>query len=211
MSVATSVAIVDYGAGNVRSVERACQAVGVRSELIGDPDQLRKATRIVFPGVGHAESAMRHLIDKGLDQALREAFQAGIPILGICVGAQLILDASEESQIPCLGLLPGVAKRFSLPALEFKVPHIGWNAVRPTKPHPLFTSLAEGAEFYFVHSYFPAPSRATDVLATTDYGGDFCCALGRDNLFAAQFHPEKSGALGLALFERFSRWEGSPC
>lgn len=204
-----SVAIVDYNAGNLRSVQRACNAVGVPCELLRDPDALVKAERIIFPGVGHAQSAMQTLRDTGLDQALHEAFRRGIPMLGICVGAQLILERSEESAIPCLGLLPGVTRRFQLDPKVFKIPHIGWNAVEPARPHPLLEGITPGTEFYFVHSYYPDPASADLVMARTDYGGSFCCALGRDNLFATQFHPEKSAAAGLALLERFSRWEGT--
>jgi imidazole glycerol-phosphate synthase subunit HisH len=149
------------------------------------------------------------LVERNLDQALREVFRRGTPMLGICVGAQLILDRSEESTVPCLGLLPGVTRRFQLPA-PLKVPHIGWNEVVPRVTHPLLGGIEPGDEFYYVHSYFPDPERPSDVMATSDYGGNFCCALGRDNLFATQFHPEKSGPLGLDLLHRFSTWEGTP-
>jgi glutamine amidotransferase len=201
--------IVDYNGGNLRSVQRACQAVGIESDFTQDPDVVRNASRLIFPGVGYAQTAMETLLHLGLDQALREALARGTPVLGICVGAQLILDSSEESQIPCLGLIPGKTVRFQLNSKEFKIPHIGWNEVRPTQNHFLLDGLSPGDEFYFVHSFFPNPADPKAVYATTDYGGNFCCALGRDNLFATQFHPEKSGRLGLALLERFSRWNGS--
>jgi glutamine amidotransferase len=201
--------IVDYNGGNLRSVQRACRAVGIESDFTQDPDRVRRAERLIFPGVGNAQTAMETLLARGLDQALREAVSRGTPVLGICVGAQLILDSSEESKIPCLGLIHGKTQRFRLSDPSLKVPQIGWNEVRPAEPHVLLADLKPGDEFYFVHSYFPNPDDKKSVYATTDYGGPFCCALGKDNLFATQFHPEKSGRLGLALLDRFSRWNGS--
>jgi glutamine amidotransferase len=129
-------------------------------------------------------------------------------VLGICIGAQIILDRSEEGDVACLGILPGSTKRFRLADPRLKVPHIGWNEVKVEKPHPLLAGLAPGDELYFVHSYFPSPEDGSRVYATADYGGTFCCALGRDNLFATQFHPEKSGPIGLDLLARFARWDG---
>jgi glutamine amidotransferase len=202
--------IVDYNGGNLRSVQRACHAVGIESDFTQDPDLVRRADRLIFPGVGNAQTAMETLLRLGLDMALREALQRGTPVLGICVGAQLILESSEESQIPCLGLLPGKTQRFRLSDPALKIPHIGWNEVRATRRHVLMDALPEGSEFYFVHSYHPNPAQDSDVYAVADYGGAFCCALGRDNLFATQFHPEKSGRLGLELLKRFSLWQGSP-
>ncbi len=204
-----TVTIVDYGAGNLYSVQHALNAVGVPARLEGDPTALLNAERILFPGVGHAQSAMQTLRERGLDEALIEAVARGIPVLGICVGAQLILDRSEESSVPCLGLIAGTARRFQLSDPGLKVPHIGWNEVTPTRPHPLLAYLRPGDELYFVHAYYPDPTDPQHVLATCEYGVRFCCALGRDNLFAAQFHPEKSGPLGLKLLERFGEWEGT--
>lgn len=201
--------IVDYNGGNLRSVQRACRAVGIESDFTQDPEVVRRADRLIFPGVGNAQTAMETLIQLGLDSALRDALARGVPVLGICVGAQLILESSEESDIPCLGLLPGKTVRFQPDSSELKIPHIGWNEVRPTRPHVLTDDLKPGDEFYFVHSYFPRPQNDDDVYAVADYAGPFCCALGRDNLFATQFHPEKSGRLGLSLLERFSRWHGT--
>lgn len=203
--------IVDYNAGNLRSVQRACAAAQIQAEVSGDPDVVRKASRVIFPGVGNAQSAMETLRERGLDEALTESVRAGHPVLGICVGAQLILDRSEESSIPCLGWLAGVTRRFAFADPALKIPHIGWNEVRPCRPHPLLDALEPGDEFYYVHAYYPDPADADNVFARTDYGGEFCCALGKDNLFATQFHPEKSGRLGLELLSRFSRWEGTPC
>lgn len=204
-----SLVIVDYNAGNLRSVQRACRAAQLDAEINGDPEALLRASRIIFPGVGNAQSAMETLRERGLDQALSQALARGIPILGICLGVQLILDSSEESDLPCLGWIAGQTRKFRFSDRSLKVPHIGWNEVRVTRPHPLLAGTAPGDEFYFVHSYHPCPLDSANVFATTDYGGDFCCALGRDNLFATQFHPEKSGRLGLELLARFARWEGT--
>lgn len=203
-----SITIVDYDAGNLKSVARACAAVGLVPAFARTPEQVLQADRLIFPGVGNAQSAMETLVERGLHEALREVVKCGTPMLGICVGAQLILDRSEESSVPCLGLIPGVARKFVLPA-PLKVPHIGWNEVRPQVAHPLLSGLQKGDEFYFVHSYYPAPLDVRHVMATSDYGGEFCCALGHENLFATQFHPEKSGPLGLELLKRFSTWDGS--
>ncbi len=206
-----SLVIVDYNAGNLRSVQRACAAAAIDARPSGDPDEIRKAPRLIFPGVGNAQSAMETVRQRGLDVALTEALHSGTPLLGICVGAQLILERSEESTIPCLGWLKGTTRRFQLGDPSLKVPHIGWNEVRRVQPHPLLDALEPGDEYYFVHSYFPSPADPAHVFATCDYGGEFCCALGKDNLFATQFHPEKSGRLGLELLSRFSRWEGTRC
>jgi glutamine amidotransferase len=203
------ITIVDYNAGNLRSVKRACDAVGIESTISADPDAIVRAERIIFPGVGAAKSAMEVVKARGFDGALREAFRRGTPLLGICIGAQIILNRSEEGDTPCLGLIQGETVRFRLPDPRLKVPHIGWNAVRVDKVHPLLRDIEPGDEFYFVHSFFPNPSDPARVYATADYGGPFCCALGDRNLFATQFHPEKSGPLGLALLGRFSKWDGS--
>lgn len=205
------ITIVDYNAGNLRSVKRACDAVGIESVFTQDADAIASATRIIFPGVGHAKTAMEMLRSTGLVDALGSARDRGTPILGICVGAQLALESSEEGGMAGLGWLAGRTRRFAFDDASLKVPHMGWNAVDVTRPHPLLSGVQQGDEFYFVHSYYLEPAEPEDVYATTDYGGAFCCALGRDNVFATQFHPEKSGRLGLELLERFARWEGQPC
>jgi glutamine amidotransferase len=207
----TPLTIVDYNGGNLRSVQRACSAVGLESTFTSDPELVRKAARIVFPGVGHADAALTTLSQTGLDQALKEALGRGAWVLGICVGAQLMLESSEESSQPALGLIEGHTRRFRFDEPTLKVPHIGWNEVRVNQPHFLLSGIEPGDEFYLVHSYYPAPAKAENVFASSDYGFDFCCALGKENLFATQFHPEKSGRLGLELLERFQRWEGQPC
>jgi len=203
------ITIVDYNAGNLRSVKRACDAVGIDSKITEDADAVVKAGRIIFPGVGAAESAMETVKSRGLDDALREAVRRGTPVLGICIGAQIILDRSEEGDVACLGLIPGNTVRFKLRDPRLKVPHIGWNEVRVEKPHPLLAGFEPGDELYFVHSYYPSPRDPERVYATSDYGGAFCCALGQGNLFATQFHPEKSGPIGLGVLQRFSRWDGT--
>jgi glutamine amidotransferase len=203
------ITIVDYNAGNLRSVKHACDAAGTESILTGDPDAVRGASRIIFPGVGAAPSAMDTVLERGLDEALREAIQKGTPVLGICLGAQIILGRSEEGDTECLGLLDGTTRRFRLEDPRLKVPHIGWNDVLVERPHPLLAGFEPGDELYFVHSYYPDPADEARVYATADYGGRFCCALGRGNLFATQFHPEKSGPIGLDLLARFSRWDGT--
>jgi glutamine amidotransferase len=203
--------IVDYDGGNLRSVQRACAAVGLDSTFTPDPELVRTASRIIFPGVGHAEAALTALRRAGMEDALREALSRGAWILGICLGAQLILDASEEATSPALGFIPGQTRRFRLDDPSLKVPHIGWNEVRVVQPHFLLAGLQPGDEFYFVHSYHPDPESPDHAFAVSDHGSDFCCALGKDNLFATQFHPEKSGRLGLELLARFARWEGQPC
>jgi glutamine amidotransferase len=203
-------AILDYGGGNLRSVKRACDAVGVDALFTQDPAKVKTATRVIFPGVGHAKTCMETLERSGLRDALLEAHGRGVPILGICVGAQLVLDGSEEGPTLGLSLVPGMTKRFDLHDRALKVPHIGWNEVTVAREHPLLAGITPGDAMYFVHSYYFAPSDPAHVLAQTDYGGPFCCALGKGNLFATQFHPEKSGRLGLDLLARFARWDGNP-
>ena len=203
------ITIVDYNAGNLRSVKRACDAVGIESVVSSDPDVVVRAERVIFPGVGAAPSAMATLRTSGLDEALRQAFAKGTPILGICLGTQIVLDTSEEGDQGCLGLVKGKTVRFALSDPRLKIPHIGWNSVEIVRPHPLLSEIRNGDDFYFVHSYYPAPSDPADVCAATEYGVRFCSALARKNLFATQFHPEKSGRIGLRILERFAKWDGS--
>lgn len=203
------ITIIDYNAGNIRSVQRACTEIGIPATVTSDPAVVAGAEKIIFPGVGAAPSAMAYLTKKGLDTALMSAFKAGVPILGICLGAQIVLDSSEEGPQKCLGLVPGKTVLFKLKDKLLKIPHMGWNEVTVTQPHPLLDGIRPGDEFYFVHSYYPQPAAEKNVYAVSGYGGDFCCALGSRNLFATQFHPEKSGRPGLQLLERFARWGGS--
>jgi glutamine amidotransferase len=201
------ITIIDYNAGNIRSVERACSEIGIQSVTTSIPAKIIEAERIIFPGVGAAPSAMDYMKRTGLDIALRKTFEDGIPILGICLGAQIVLDNSEEGNQKCLGLVPGKTIRFSIQDRLLKIPHMGWNEVKVVQPHPLLDSIKAGDEFYFVHSFYPQPAE-DDVYAVSHHGSDFCSALGYRNLFATQFHPEKSGRLGLQLLERFARWDG---
>lgn len=200
--------IVDYGAGNLTSVYNALAKVGVDSIITNDPLVIADAVRIIFPGVGAAGSSMSHIKSLGLDIALKKAIAKGTPVLGICVGSQVILDSSEEDGgVNCLGLIPGTAKRFvSQPGL--KIPHMGWNTVQYLNEHPVFEGIPNGSEFYYVHSFYPAPLSEENALATTQYGGiNFHCILIKDNLISTQFHVEKSGELGLRLLKNFASWE----
>jgi glutamine amidotransferase len=201
--------IIDYQAGNLTSVVRSFKALGVEGRVTQEPAQVAAASRVVFPGVGAAGKAMATLKDLGLDRALQESFRKGTPILGICLGAQIILEYSEENDnTPCLGLLPGRTR--SLPRQAgLKIPHMGWNQVRFLKPHPVFQGLPEEAEYYFVHSYYPDPAQAAMVLGVTEHGIRFPSALGWRNLVATQFHPEKSGRFGLKILENFLAWDAS--
>ena len=202
------IVIIDYQAGNLTSVVRSLKALGVEGTVTQDPAVVAQATRVIFPGVGAAGKAMATLRELGLDQALRQSFQRGIPILGICLGAQVILEHSEENDTACLGLLPGRTR--ALPRGEgLKIPHMGWNRVRFLRDHRIFKGLPEGAEYYFVHSYYPAPAEAAMVVGVTDHGLEFPCAIGWRNLVATQFHPEKSGRFGLQILENFLAWDGS--
>ena len=203
------VVIVDCDAGNLMSVHRACREVGLRSQIVAEPERIRSAERIIFPGVGAAGSAMRSLRASGAASALVEVFHRGTPILGICLGLQIALDRSEEGDTTTLGVVPGEVRRFRFADPALKVPHMGWNAVRVVRPHPVLAGMKEGDEFYFVHAYYPRPAVCADVLAETSYEEPFCSALGRKNFVATQFHPEKSGRKGLDLLERFGAWDGT--
>ena len=200
--------IIDYDAGNLRSVQRACAEVGIDAEISADAERVAAADRLIFPGVGAAGSAMRSLRRNRLDEALRSAVKGGTPVLGICLGLQISFDHSEEDDQDTLGLLPGLVKRFSFERRDLKIPHMGWNEVRIVRPHPLLDDIEPGDELYFVHSYYPVPADPDLVHAVTDYERDFACAVGKDNYFATQFHPEKSGRVGLRLLARFAAWDG---
>jgi len=202
------IVIIDYQAGNLTSVVRSLKALGVEGTVTQDPAVVAQATRVIFPGVGAAGKAMATLRELGLDQALRQSFQRGIPILGICLGAQVILEHSEENDTDCLGLLPGRTRALSR-GEGLKIPHMGWNRVRFLRDHRIFKGLPEGAEYYFVHSYYPAPAEESMVVGVTDHGVEFPCAIGWRNLVATQFHPEKSGRFGLQILENFLAWDGS--
>jgi glutamine amidotransferase len=200
--------IVDYKAGNVTSVQRALRSLGVESALTPDPEVVRRAECVIFPGVGNAAAAMEVLRERGLDQALREAFTRGTPILGICLGAQIALSRSEEGGTACLDLIPGVTRLFALGDRALKIPHMGWDSIRTVRPHPILQDIRAEDEFYFVHSYYPLPAERDDVIAECEYGGYFPAVIGRGNLVAMQFHPEKSGPPGLRILRNFIEWDG---
>ena len=203
-------AIVDYGAGNLTSVRNAFAALGAETATTRDPAVVAAADRVVFPGVGAAGSAMANLGELGLAPVLRERVAAGVPFLGICLGTQILFDRSEEDGgTACLGLLRGEARRFVPRTRADKIPEMGWNQARFERPHPLLAGIPDGADFYFVHSYYPAPADPADAVCTTEYAGTrFASMVGRGNLAATQFHPEKSGRTGLRLLENFARWDG---
>ena len=207
------IAIVDYKAGNLTSVKRALEHLGIEGCVTPDPEVVRRAERIIFPGVGHAGTAMAVLHERGLDQALREAFALGTPILGTCVGAQVILSHSEEGDTTCLALIAGDCQRFRPADPALKVPHMGWNEVslRAGRAHPVLAGIPDRSEFYFVHSYYLCPSDPAAVLATADHGVNFPAIIGQRNLIATQFHSEKSGPVGLAILSNFARWSGAEC
>jgi len=205
------IAIIDYNAGNLTSVKRALDHLNVESTISSDPAVLRSAERLIFPGVGHAASAMTMLRERGLDIVLREAFAAGMPVLGICLGAQIILSRSEEGDTPGLGIIEGTVPRFTFADPSLKIPHMGWDTVRLIRRHPVLRDVKPGDEFYFVHSYYPLPSDRRAVIGVGDYGIEFPAIIGRDNLIALQFHPEKSGGAGLGILKNFSTWDGAAC
>ena len=203
--------IVDYDAGNQTSVKRALDHLGVDSVITSDPEDLVRAERIVFPGVGHAHSALETLRERGLDDALKSAADRGTPILGICVGCQILLSVSEETDLSCLDLIGGRCLRFRPDDDALKVPHMGWNALRVDRAHPVLRHVRPDDEVYFVHSFYPAPDDERDVLARSRYGVEFAAVIGRRNIVAAQFHVEKSGPVGLKMLGEFARWDGNPC
>lgn len=204
-------AIVDYNAGNLRSVQRACSRIGAVAEITADPDVVRRADRVIFPGVGAATSAVDTLRETGLGEALREVVASGRPVLGICLGSQIVLEYTAEDDRECLGLIEGSCQRFEFADRVLKVPHIGWNEITITQPHPLLRQVSTGDQFYFVHSYYAVPKSAGDVYCVTEHGIEFCSALGRGSLFATQFHLEKSGELGLTVLAEFLGWDGTVC
>ncbi len=196
------VGIIDYEAGNLRSVETALSHLGVDYFVTDIPEEVKTADRLIFPGVGEAGAAMKALVKRGLDRAIIDYIASGRYFLGICIGCQLLLEESEESSTPCLGFFPGRVRKFEK-RNGFKVPHMGWNEAVPIKDGPLFEDISAGANFYFVHSYYPDPSDEKYALCETDYMGRFVSGMSKDNVFAVQFHPEKSGPEGLKLLDNF--------
>lgn len=201
--------IVNYDAGNLTSVKRALDFLEIESCISADRDAIANAERIIFPGVGHAATATKVLRERGLDVALKMAFDKGTPILGICLGTQIILSHSDEGDTDCLDIIPGNCPKFELEDKSLSIPHMGWNEIKVVQPHYILKDVAEGDEFYFVHSYYPQPSDNANVFATCEYETVFAVALGYKNLFATQFHPEKSGKIGLQMLKNFAEWEVS--
>lgn len=207
------IGIVDYQAGNLKSVARALDYFSLKWVISHESSILSTCDHLIVPGVGAAGEAMAYLRRQGLDTFIIDANRTGIPILGICLGTQVIFDYSEENDTVCLGLIPGTVRRFP-PNLHdgaqgrLKVPHMGWNGVTLSRPHPLFRDVQAEAEFYFVHSYFPVPTQEKDNLGWTDYGITFSSVIARNNLAAVQFHPEKSGTPGLKILKNFCTWTG---
>jgi glutamine amidotransferase len=194
--------IIDYGMGNLRSVEKAVEAVGGRALISADPRDIRNAQRLILPGVGAFGDAMGNLRRNGLDHALCEAVNAGKPLLGLCLGLQLMFTESEEFGVhEGLNLIPGRVLKFKDPGL--RVPHVGWNQIEGFRQDPLLQDIPEGSYFYFVHSYFVEPEMPEDVLCWTDYGRRFCSIARRGRIWGAQFHPEKSQEAGKRLLRNF--------
>jgi len=190
--------VLDYGSGNLHSVSRALSHAGGEPVVTGDPRRVLAANALVIPGVGHFGHCVRAIRDRGLDQAIAACVGSGKPVFGVCVGMQVLFQGSEEDPEDGLGILPGMSRR--LPD-DVKVPHIGWNDVAWHRPHPYVEGIADGTRFYFVHSY--APDANEDAVGVTEHGRRFAAAVARDNLFATQFHPEKSGESGLAIYANF--------
>ncbi|OWS72631.1 imidazole glycerol phosphate synthase subunit HisH [Polynucleobacter aenigmaticus] len=219
--MAQTIAIVDYGMGNLRSVYQAFHHVAPDANVViaHTPEEIISAERVVLPGQGAMPDCMKHLEESGLLEALLDAAK-NKPLLGICVGEQMLFDQSAEVRAnsnlawtPCLGLIPGEVRRFELAGKlqpdgsAYKVPHMGWNQVRQDRQHPLWDGIPDLTSFYFVHSYYVAPQRKEDVAGSTEYGDWFTSAVARDNIFATQFHPEKSAEYGLKLYKNFVSWQ----
>ncbi|MCK9201687.1 MAG: imidazole glycerol phosphate synthase subunit HisH [Gallionella sp.] len=206
------IAVVDYGMGNLRSVEQALRKVAPEAKIAvtGDAQVIATAGRVVFPGQGAAPDCMREIRTRGLDGVIAKVIDDGKPFLGICMGLQVLFEHSEEGDTPCLGLFAGPVKRFAsglkdAQGNKLKVPHMGWNQVHHGD-HAMWDGIAQDARFYFVHSYYVQPRDAAIAQATSDYPQPFVCAVAKDNLFAVQFHPEKSAAAGLKLLQNFINW-----
>lgn len=213
----TDIAIVDYGMGNLRSVSKALEHVAPDASIVvtDDPELVREAGRVVVPGQGAMPDCLHEIEARGLREALRDAAM-NKPFLGICIGLQILLESSEEGNVSGLGIIPGKVVRFpSTPAEDtsgqkLKVPHMGWNQVHQTSAHPLWNGIPQDARFYFVHSYYVAVSSPAPVAAYTHYPFPFTCAVAKDNIFAVQFHPEKSHEAGLTLLKNFVQWAPLP-
>lgn len=198
-----TIGLVDYGLGNLGSVANMLKRVGAETTRVSTPEQVDAVDKILLPGVGAFDAGVRRLTEPALDIALREFAASGRPLLGICLGMQLLMDGSDEGALPGLGLIPGHSIRFD-EAQGVRVPHMGWNLARPTREDPLVADLPEGSRFYFVHSYRVAPDRPDDTLAITDYGSPFTSMIRSGNVMGAQFHPEKSHTFGMTIMRNFA-------
>ncbi len=208
LRVKNMIAIIDYEAGNLTSVARALTHLGYKNEITSTAETILDAERIIFPGVGAAKATMQTLQKRGLNQVLADFFRTGKPMLGICIGIQILFEHSEEEDAECLNLLPGCVKKYPATDTEtqtetLKVPQIGWNEVYQTKPHAIFEGVPNPAHFYFVNSYYPEPETEDIIIGRTKYGLEFCSAIAHDNLIATQFHLEKSGRVGLKMLNNF--------
>ncbi len=196
------IAVIDYGMGNLRSVQKGFEHIGARAEIVRDPNRAADAAALVLPGQGEFGSAMRELRAGGMDEAVLDFIRAGKPFMGVCIGLQALFESSEEAPgTPGLGVLPGVVKRFQ-PGL--KIPHMGWNQLEICARPPHLRDVKEGDYVYFVHSYYAAPALESDVAAAAEYGERFAAAVYRENIFASQFHPEKSQSVGLSILRAFA-------
>ena len=201
-----TIAIVDYQAGNLRSVQKALEHMGANTIVTSDKSEIATAHGLVFPGQGANDPSMCALRDRSLITPIKEFISSGRPFMGVCLGLQLLLDDSEEGVEPGLGVIAGRVRR--LPQ-GVKVPHMGWNKVHFQSSHPVLKGISNDSYFYFVHSYYAVPLSQDNIVCTTNYGIEFCSAVGRDNLFASQFHLEKSGETGLTVLAEFANWDGT--
>ncbi|MBN2466543.1 MAG: imidazole glycerol phosphate synthase subunit HisH [Deltaproteobacteria bacterium] len=199
-------AIIDYKAGNLTSVKRALAHLDILCAITDKPETILSAERVIFPGVGAAGKAMEVINSHGLFHVIHEVVSRGTPFLGICLGTQIILERSEEDTATCLGIISGMARRFA--GGEIKIPHMGWNTLSVRRPHSILKGIDPRTQFYFVHSYYPVPLNQEDIIATTDYNVSFASIIGHQNVVATQFHPEKSGQVGLRLLKNFCEWDG---
>jgi len=196
-----SIAIIDYGAGNLRSVQKALEKLGLSAVISDDKTVIESSKAIILPGVGAFDSAISELMVKELDQLIISQITSGKPFLGLCLGMQLLLDCSEEGTEKGFGTIKGKVNKFV--SKELKIPHMGWNNIKIQKASPIMKGIPDGSMVYFVHSYYCAPDESSTVLTTTDYGTEFTSSVSRDNLFGLQFHPEKSGDIGLQILKNF--------
>jgi len=210
MGAPPRIAVVDFGAGNLRSVAKALERSGLIADISADPADVRRADGVVLPGVGAFKNAVTSLARSGLDDAIRDRLAARRPYLGLCLGLQVLFDEGDEHGVtPGLGILPGRIERFpdrTPDGTALRVPHIGWNTVKFGGDHPMLSKLPEEDCFYFVHSYRAIPDRTSDIVGRVDYGGEFAAAVAREGMFAVQFHPEKSQSAGRRLLDAFASW-----